>query len=142
MESGSKAAGKIVERRWTGHGLQGETQGQTSKAGGGSSIYRELTTDMRWLPTTTRTPATAPGPPALPRRPRAGLHHQNVDGREWPGGGSAGAAGWSSIIGLARARPAGPNDWAPSSCTSAPPPWPFSSIHVVVVRSGAGPPWE
>jgi len=48
--------------RWTGYGLQGETQGQTSKAGGGGSIYREPTTDMQWLPTTTRTPATVPGP--------------------------------------------------------------------------------
>src|SRR6267154_5761429 len=63
--------------RWTGHGLQGETQGQTSKAGGGSSIYRELTTDMQWLPTTTRTPATAPGPPALPWRTCARPHHYN-----------------------------------------------------------------
>ncbi|KAG2111019.1 CHAT domain-containing protein [Suillus clintonianus] len=58
-------------------GLQGN-QGQTSVAGGDGSIYPGPTTTCSSDYLRARTPATAPGPPALPRRTCARSHRSNT----------------------------------------------------------------
>ncbi|KAG2132062.1 hypothetical protein DEU56DRAFT_902375 [Suillus clintonianus] len=60
-------------------GLQGN-QGQTSVAGGDGSVYAGPTTTCSSDYLRARTPATAPGPPALPRRTCARSHRSSVGG--------------------------------------------------------------